>query len=264
MTDHPERPDGGAADPGGSARNDDPRPEAVGAEEESAEPIEEGVSSEAPTPVTPRLTRRATIAGLGVLGLYGAGHGLSTQTDLVDGYVATAIAQSDPDDNGYEIGNGATSVHDGAVVIADASPSQFTSEGPNEVRSQIPMYAPSFNTTSARTAKTDVEPVDPGTILEGVESLDVCTWSFADDRADDGRHVGPMAADFQAAFDLDGPDGSIATVDADGVALAAIQGLLERLEADNETLREEIRDRREAIEDLESRLADLEREVSAE
>jgi len=57
-----------------------------------------------------------------------------------------------------------------------------------------------------------------------------------------------MAQDFHAAFGLNGADDKhIATVDEDGVALAAIQGL-------NEKLKE--KDAR--IEALEKRLADLE------
>lgn len=39
------------------------------------------------------------------------------------------------------------------------------------------------------------------------------------------RHIGPMAQDFHAAFEVGEDDEHIATVDADGVALAAIQGL---------------------------------------
>ncbi len=52
--------------------------------------------------------------------------------------------------------------------------------------------------------------------------------------------MGPMAQDFRAAFGLGVNDTSIVTVDADGVALAAIQGLNERvvaLEVDNRALR---------------------------
>jgi len=45
----------------------------------------------------------------------------------------------------------------------------------------------------------------------------------------DPRHIGPMAQDFQAAFGVGADDKHIATVDADGVALAAIQGLNEIL-----------------------------------
>lgn len=43
-----------------------------------------------------------------------------------------------------------------------------------------------------------------------------------------------MAQDFHKAFWLDGSDRSIATVDADGVALAAIQGL-HQIVKDNDT-----------------------------
>jgi hypothetical protein len=39
------------------------------------------------------------------------------------------------------------------------------------------------------------------------------------------RHIGPVAQDFHAAFNVGADDKHIATVDADGVALAAIQGL---------------------------------------
>jgi hypothetical protein len=45
------------------------------------------------------------------------------------------------------------------------------------------------------------------------------------------KHLGPMAQDFHAAFGLNGADDKhIATVDEDGVALAAIQGLNQKLD----------------------------------
>ena len=39
------------------------------------------------------------------------------------------------------------------------------------------------------------------------------------------RHIGPMAQDFKAAFEVGEDDRHISTTDADGVAFAAIQGL---------------------------------------
>ena len=39
------------------------------------------------------------------------------------------------------------------------------------------------------------------------------------------RHLGPTAQDFRAAFGLGEDDTTISTVDEQGVALAAIQGL---------------------------------------
>jgi hypothetical protein len=43
-------------------------------------------------------------------------------------------------------------------------------------------------------------------------------------------HTGPMAQDFKAAFCPGTDDTSITTLEADGVALAAIQGLNQKLE----------------------------------
>jgi len=51
-----------------------------------------------------------------------------------------------------------------------------------------------------------------------------------------------MAQDFRAAFGLGAIPTAIATVDADGVALAAIQGLNQKLEAKNATLEKEVAD----------------------
>jgi hypothetical protein len=48
--------------------------------------------------------------------------------------------------------------------------------------------------------------------------------------ADGFRHIGPVAQDFYAAFGLNGGDDKhISTVDEGGVALAAIQGLNQKL-----------------------------------
>ena len=43
-------------------------------------------------------------------------------------------------------------------------------------------------------------------------------------------HLGPMAQDFKAAFFPGRDDKTISTLEADGVALAAIQGLNRKLE----------------------------------
>jgi trimeric autotransporter adhesin len=51
---------------------------------------------------------------------------------------------------------------------------------------------------------------------------------------------GPMAQDFRAAFGLGACDTEIVTIDADGVALAAIQGLNAKLEDEVVTLRAEL------------------------
>lgn len=163
------------------------------------------------------------------------------------------------DELSQSIGNGARAVHDGAVVIADSKNTQFWSKGPDEVRSQMPVYAPAFNTTSASSAKTDVEPVDPIRALEGVQSLDINTWEFVD--GDSSRHMGPMAEDFRETFEVGDTDEAIATVDADGVAFAAIQGLAKRLRREKESLREELTETTAQLQHLSERYDRLQDQV---
>lgn len=78
---------------------------------------------------------------------------------------------------------------------------------------------------SDRNAKTNFMPVDAQAVLEKVAQMPLSTWSYKTEDAAI-RHMGPMAQDFHAAFGLSGDDDKgITTIDADGVALAAIQGL---------------------------------------
>jgi hypothetical protein len=83
--------------------------------------------------------------------------------------------------------------------------------------------ATSFNPISDRNTKENFDPVRAADILAKVAALPISTWNFKQDPA--AKHIGPMAQDFYAAFGLGQDEKHIATVDADGVALAAIQAL---------------------------------------
>lgn len=106
--------------------------------------------------------------------------------------------------------------------------------------------ANAWASVSDRNAKMDFVPVKAQEILARVAAMPMSTWSY---KSESGvRHMGPMAQDFRAAFGLGTDDKSIVTVDADGVALAAIQGLNEKvakLQADNAALQKRL-DRIEA------------------
>ena len=116
--------------------------------------------------------------------------------------------------------------------------------------------ATAFNPPSDRNLKENFAPVSPREVLEKVAALPISRWNFIGDVAT--PHVGPMAQDFHAAFRLGTDDRHIATVDADGVALAAIQGLNQKLEHDTAMLRSEL-DRKDAeIQQLSQRLGALE------
>jgi len=75
------------------------------------------------------------------------------------------------------------------------------------------------------------------------------------------RHLGPSAQDFREQFGLGVDDRTIATVDANGVALAAIQGLHAELE-DRDTRIEQLdRQNAELQEQLEQLTADFQQRL---
>lgn len=92
-----------------------------------------------------------------------------------------------------------------------------------------------WTNASSRTLKQNFAPVDTVAMLEKLVALPITTWTYK--TSTEGTHIGPIAEDFKASFGLAGDGKSIATVDADGVALAAIQGLNAKLENENAQLR---------------------------
>lgn len=77
------------------------------------------------------------------------------------------------------------------------------------------------------------------------------------------RHIGPSAEAFYQAFGLGIDDQSISTIDADGVALIAIQALHEKVKENKKLyLRIEELDKKNL--QLEARLLRLEKMLSAE
>lgn len=68
------------------------------------------------------------------------------------------------------------------------------------------------------------EDVQGEDILNKLCSIPIRRWGYLSE-GDQVRHLGPTAQDFYAAFGLGSDERSIGTVDADGVALAAVQAL---------------------------------------
>jgi hypothetical protein len=106
---------------------------------------------------------------------------------------------------------------------------------------------------SDRNLKADFRAIDPARVLAQVVALPITTWRYKKD-SPDVRHLGPMAQDFKASFEIGGSDRMIFPLDATGVSMAAIQGLHQRLvdaEEENAALRRQLGD-------LERRLAAIE------
>ncbi len=111
----------------------------------------------------------------------------------------------------------------------------------------------SWINASDRNAKENVEPVAGREVLAKVATLPISRWTYKN--SDGSTHLGPMAQDFHAAFALGVDDTSIATVDADGVALAAIQGLHDIVQEKDA----EIQSLKQRLERLEQALVELRR-----
>lgn len=99
-----------------------------------------------------------------------------------------------------------------------------------------------WTNASDRALKENVAPVNEENLLEQIRSLPIYEWNYRSEGTG-VRHVGPMAQDFHDAFSLGDNEKTISTVDADGVAIAAIQALarkIDQLSAENARLRERI------------------------
>jgi len=103
---------------------------------------------------------------------------------------------------------------------------------------------------SDRDTKTNFATVDERDVLARLAAVPVEAWNYKGEDAS-VRHIGPMAQDFYAAFNVGEDDTHINPVDANGVALAAIQGLYRMM-----------REKDAEIDALKARVATLEHAVA--
>ena len=159
--------------------------------------------------------------------------------------------------SGYEsfaAGWGANAAHDNSFVWSSSMPTTSTAAGQFMVRANggVVFYTTLSGTTtgvrlsagsgtwsslSDRNSKEHFVPVDGKAVLEKVAEMPLNTWSYkSQDKSI--RHIGPVAQDFYAAFNVGEDDQHIATIDEGGVALAAIQGLNQRLKEKDAEIQE--------------------------
>jgi hypothetical protein len=80
---------------------------------------------------------------------------------------------------------------------------------------------------SDRNLKANFSTVNPRFILDRLSTIPIQSWNYKSEDTTT-RHIGPMAQDFRAAFGLGENDKTLNTVDAQGVTMAAIQGLYQQ------------------------------------
>jgi len=171
-----------------------------------------------------------------------------------------------------------TGVHNGAFVWADSNDFAFRSSANNEfaVRATGGMRvvlaidgttgAPTTTCTllglggwscpSDRNLKQNFRRLDGLEVLARVASMPVYAWN-PKGQLSHVLHYGPTAQDFHAAFGLGDSPLRIAQQDADGVALAAIQGVNEKLDQREAALRREIEARTAEVAELKRQIAEL-------
>ncbi len=145
----------------------------------------------------------------------------------------------------FAAGNGSRAASDGCFVWSDdtgvgALPqfdNQFVARASggfqfftatNFVGAQLASGSGSWSSLSDRNVKENFQSVDAQSVLQQVAAMPMTTWNYKT-QAKTIRHIGPMAQDFSAAFHVGENDTTISTVDEGGVALAAIQGLNQKL-----------------------------------
>jgi hypothetical protein len=91
--------------------------------------------------------------------------------------------------------------------------------------------------------KEDISHINTHDILQQVAKLPITRWKY---KGTGEYHIGPMAQDFYASFGTGVDDKSISSIDPAGVALAAIQALIEKnnqLEQEIEALKKMLQQR---------------------
>ncbi len=142
----------------------------------------------------------------------------------------------------FAAGNRAKANHLGSFVWGDGTGTDLLSSAANEWTARcsggVRFYsngtltagvtlatgANAWAAVSDRNLKENFEAVTAREILDRLSVIPMSTWNYKSE-SPSIRHMGPMAQDFYAAFRIGEDERHIVTIDADGVALAAIQGL---------------------------------------
>jgi hypothetical protein len=190
--------------------------------------------------------------------------------------VALGFQNEASGDHSLAIGQRAKATSQGQFVWADATATDYVPAGINtfNVRANggIRFYSSgdlstglelasggtAWSTLSDRNAKKNFEPVDVVALLERLVGIPMEHWNYRSESDDATPHIGPMAQDFKAAFFPGRDTTRITTLEFDGVALAAIQGLNQKVERGTRSAEHEIKQLKSENAELKARLEKLE------
>jgi len=113
-------------------------------------------------------------------------------------------------------------------------------------------------TISDQNAKKNFAPVNGEEVLNKLAAVPVEQWNYKWEKDSDVPNIGPMAQAFKKAFYPGRDDKSITTLEFDGVELAAIQGLNEKVEGRSQKAEGQIEELKAENAELKARLEKLE------
>jgi hypothetical protein len=170
----------------------------------------------------------------------------------------------------FAAGNEAKAINAGAFVWGDNTGTITTSAAANSVTfrasggyrlftgtgaggASLPAGMTAWTSISDRNAKKNFRSVDTVAVLDKLAAIPVQQWNYKWEKDSDVPNIGPMAQDFKHAFYPGRDDKGISTLEFDGVELAAIQGLNQKLEeqkAENSKLERSVAELKELVQSL--------------
>ncbi|MCX5922730.1 MAG: tail fiber domain-containing protein [Candidatus Dependentiae bacterium] len=149
-------------------------------------------------------------------------------------------------DQSFAAGSNAEARHQGAFVWADSTGGTLTSDNADQLKVRasggtiiysdailsagvtLAAGASAWAAVSDRNRKENFVEVDGVDILNKLMTIPIESWNY---KAQDAsiHHIGPMAQDFNPTFGFTETPLAISTLDMNGVALAAIQGLYKKV-----------------------------------
>jgi hypothetical protein len=197
------------------------------------------------------------------------GGGIDNTASGTESMVAGGYNNKAAGNNSFAAGQDCNVIHDNSFMFSDGSTSFSTQAADtfNVLASggyyfytgsgaglKLLAGQTAWSSISDRDVKKNIQPVDYQAVLDKLARVPIRQWNYKWEKDGDTLNMGPMAQDFKHAFYPGRDDKSINTLEFDGVELAAIQGL-------NQKLEEQAKEKDMEIKDLKKRLEALERIV---
>lgn len=170
---------------------------------------------------------------------YGATIGRS---NTISSYNAIAIGESNTVEkqHGYTMGYNNKVIHEYAMALGNQATTEANSQMVAHFNGGYKFYtgtsiaavltpgSGSWSNVSDRSMKENFISIDKHAILEKINSIEISKWNYKS-QEDSIKHIGPMAQDFYKEFQLGSDEKMITSSDIDGINMAAIQALSEKI-----------------------------------